>query len=84
MRCTRPIHSAANAHWYANAVNCGEVRPWISAKRVTITPMKAYIVYGVYRLAARIHELREANHDIITAYKHDERGRAYAEYSLRA
>ena len=50
----------------------------------TITPMKAYIVYGVYRLAARIHELREANHDIITAYKHDERGRAYAEYSLRA
>lgn len=50
----------------------------------TITPMKAYIVYGVYRLAARIHELREADHDIITAYKHDERGRAYAEYSLRA
>jgi hypothetical protein len=46
--------------------------------------MKAYIVYGVYRLAARIHELREANYDIITAYRHDERGRAYAEYSLRA
>ena len=46
--------------------------------------MKAYIVYGVYRLAARIHELREANHDIITAYKHVTSVVAYAEYSLRA
>lgn len=49
----------------------------------TITPMKAYIVYGVYRLSARIHELREDKYDILTSYKTDERGRMYAEYSLR-
>lgn len=49
----------------------------------TITPMKAMMVYGIGRLAARIRELREEGHNIVTALKEDERGHQYAEYRIQ-
>lgn len=48
----------------------------------SITPLEAIGVYGVYRLAARILELRSAGYDIVTEHKRDARGKPYASYSL--
>ena len=47
-----------------------------------ITPLEALGLFGVYRLAARIGELRNAGHNIETTYKYDDNGRNYASYSL--
>jgi hypothetical protein len=49
----------------------------------TITPLVAVGVFGAYRLAARIRELRQAGHKIKTTIKRDPNGKPYAEYSLR-
>jgi hypothetical protein len=48
----------------------------------SISPLEAMGVFGVYRLAARIFELRESGHEITKVIKADGRGRTYAEYSL--
>jgi hypothetical protein len=48
----------------------------------SISPLEAMGVYGVYRLAARIFELREDGHKITKIIKDDGRGRTYAEYFL--
>lgn len=49
----------------------------------SITPLQAFGVFGTFRLAARIKELRDAGHKIKTVIKRDPNGRPYAEYSLR-
>jgi Helix-turn-helix domain len=51
-------------------------------KGLTISPLEAQNVYAVYRLAASIHELREAGYKIRTQNKHDQAGHKYARYSL--
>ena len=48
----------------------------------TISPLEAMGVFGVYRLAARIFELRQDGHEIVKKIKDDGQGRTYAEYSL--
>ena len=48
-----------------------------------ITPLHAMGVFGVYRLAARIKELRDAGHNIETVIKTDDYGRNYAEYNYQ-
>ena len=48
----------------------------------TISPLEAMGVFGVYRLAARIFELRQDGHEIVKTIKDDGQGRTYAEYSL--
>jgi len=48
----------------------------------SISPLEAMGVFGVYRLAARIFELRESGVEITKVIKDDGRGRTYAEYSL--
>lgn len=47
-----------------------------------ITPLKAMTVYGVYRLAASIRELRQAGYVVITELFVDEGGHKYARYSM--
>jgi len=52
-------------------------------KHRTITPREALMDLGVYRLAARIHDLRERGLKISTSNKvHPETGARYASYSL--
>ncbi len=51
-------------------------------KRGSITPMEALITYGITRLAARIHELRQAGFDIATQMKRDETKKPYATYLI--
>lgn len=48
----------------------------------SITPLEALGVYGIYRLAPRIHELRKLGIDVKTTYKTDNYGKRYASYSL--
>ena len=48
----------------------------------TISPLEAIGVLGVYRLAARVYELRQDGHEIVKKIKDDGQGRTYAEYSL--
>ena len=49
-----------------------------------ITPLEAMGLFGVYRLAARIFELRNQGHNIVTDVKADGTGRTYSRYSLAA
>jgi len=52
-------------------------------KRQSITPMQALKLYGVFRLAARINDLRMKGHRIEMAWvRHN--GKRYARYYLRA
>jgi hypothetical protein len=50
--------------------------------RHSISPLEAQNVYGVYRLAASIHELRNAGFIIETQNKKDAAGHKYARYWL--
>jgi hypothetical protein len=49
----------------------------------SITPMKAMMVYGIGRLSARIRDLREEGHNVVTTIRTDERGHDYAEYRIQ-
>lgn len=51
-------------------------------RKKSITPLEAIGVYGIYRLAARIFEIRSAGHDVITLMNKDEQDRPYARYRL--
>lgn len=50
----------------------------------TITPLEAFHVYGIYRLAAVIEQLRKAGLDITTKMKTAPNGSRYAEYRPEA
>jgi hypothetical protein len=50
----------------------------------SITQLEAFGVYRIFRLAARIHELKQKGHKIVTTMRIDETGKQYAEYSLRS
>lgn len=51
-------------------------------KHKSITPLEAFGVYGVFRLAARIWELREIGKKITTVHMKDDNGKPYARYVL--
>lgn len=48
----------------------------------SITALEAMSLYRIYRLAARVEELRNQGHDIETEMKTDLTGKRYASYSL--
>jgi hypothetical protein len=47
-----------------------------------ITPREALSRYGCFRLAARIYDLRQVGHQIITMRVINDEGNRYAEYHL--
>lgn len=49
----------------------------------TISPIHAFLDYKVFRLAARIHELRQRGWNIETVMTEGPTGRKYAEYRLK-
>lgn len=51
-------------------------------KNKSITPLEALGVYGIFRLAARIWELREIGKQITTVHMTDNEGKPYARYVL--
>lgn len=48
----------------------------------SITPLEAFGLYNVFRLAARIKELRDKGWNIETEIKEDITGKKYGEYKL--
>lgn len=50
--------------------------------RGSITPLQALQDYGIFRLAARVAELRSAGHDIETATVRLPSGKEIAQYRL--
>lgn len=50
----------------------------------TITQLEAIGLYSLFRLAARIHDLKAQGWDITTDIKRDHNGSEYAEYRLAA
>lgn len=48
----------------------------------SLTQLEAIGLYGAYRLAARVHELKNKGWDITTTIKTDTFGDKYAEYQL--
>lgn len=51
-------------------------------KYKSITPLEALGVYGIFRLAARIYELRREGFDVVTINQRDENEKPYAKYVL--
>jgi hypothetical protein len=49
-----------------------------------ITAYEALVLFGCFRLAARIHDLREEGHNITTARTETPSGATIAEYRLEA
>lgn len=47
-----------------------------------ISPAKAYVVYGMTRLAASIFEIRKVGYEITTTIHEDEQGHKYSEYTM--
>ncbi len=47
-----------------------------------LTALEAVGLYRCYRLAARIHDLRDAGHQITSIRKTDRTGKTYAKYFL--
>ena len=56
---------------------------WLQ-KGKTITPMEALEKFGCFRLAARIHNLRESGHNIVATDYETPSGKRVARYSLKA
>lgn len=50
----------------------------------SLTQLEALGLYGAFRLAARVHELKASGMKIDTKMKEDPNGSPYAEYSLRS
>ena len=50
----------------------------------SLSPLKALGLYGCYRLARRINDLRKEGHNIETMIQTDGTGRSYAQYRLVA
>lgn len=48
----------------------------------SITQLEAIGLYSLFRLAARVHELKAKGWNIITTEKRDANGSTYAEYTL--
>ena len=48
----------------------------------SITQLEAIGLYSLFRLAARVHELKQKGWNIITTEKRDANGAVYAEYKL--
>jgi hypothetical protein len=48
----------------------------------SITPLEALGVYGVFRLAAVIYDIRKAGFDVNSILHTDTNGKRYARYSL--
>lgn len=67
---------------FSRKSQCGRILAFLLAGN-SLTPVKAVTLFGAYRLAARICELRQAGHKIVSVNKTDINGKVYAEYSLR-
>lgn len=50
----------------------------------SLTQLEAIGLYGAFRLAARVHELKAEGMKIVTRMKEDPNGNPYAEYQLRS
>lgn len=53
-----------------------------NGQRRGITPLEAIGLYRIYRLAARIQDLRDDGHSITTEKRTDATGKTYARYFL--
>jgi len=53
-----------------------------TGRRHTLTPLEALGMFGIFRLAARVKELREDGYQIATHLKTDAMGKRYAKYEL--
>lgn len=51
-------------------------------KNTHLTPLEAMGVYGIHRLPARVHELKQMGYDIRSHTHVDGMGRHYASYTL--
>jgi hypothetical protein len=49
-----------------------------------ISPAEAFVVYGYPRLAANIHDIRNAGYEVNTVMSKDDQGHNYARYELAA
>tara|TARA_S200002703_G_scaffold22131_1_gene18834 strand:- start:26849 stop:27064 length:216 start_codon:yes stop_codon:yes gene_type:complete len=49
----------------------------------SLSPLQALGLFGCYRLASRIHDLKRDGHQIETIIKSDDQGRTYASYVLK-
>lgn len=53
-------------------------------KRGSISPLEAQGTYGITRLAARIHDLKQAGYPVKAEMRKDAAGKPYARYHVAA
>jgi len=53
-------------------------------KGKSLTPLEALEKFGCFRLAARVHDLRNAGHNIVASVYETSSGKHVARYSLKA
>ena len=58
-----------------------EIRRYLE-KGKTLTPMQALGLFGCFRLSARIKDLREDGHSVITRFVTTKSGKRIAEYRM--
>jgi hypothetical protein len=51
-------------------------------RKKSITALEALGVYGIFRLAAVIYDIKQAGFNVISTLHHDTNGKRYARYSL--
>lgn len=49
----------------------------------SLSPLQALGLFGCYRLASRVHDLKRDGHPIETIIKGDDQGRTYASYVMK-
>lgn len=58
-----------------------KIRDWLESGN-TLTPMEALQMFGCFRLASRIHDLRSRGLNIAMKKIHGQNGKRYAQYSI--
>lgn len=62
---------------------CAKIRYWLESAN-TLTSIEALQMFGCFRLASRIHDLRDRGVNIAKTMIYGPNGKRYAQYSIQA
>lgn len=62
---------------------CAKIRYWLESGH-TLTSIEALQMFGCFRLASRIHDLRDRGVNIAKTMIYGPNGKRYAQYSIQA
>lgn len=72
-----------NPNRESSASQCAKIRYWLESGN-TLTSIEALQMFGCFRLASRIHDLRDRGVNIAKTMIYGPNGKRYAQYSIQA